>query len=110
MLSAKRHNELVDFMMESDRFQTRKELEDEMIRRFGDISFDDFDKAMADAADRERERAADLDAEAEAMAEYMPLFDGEPKDAKLGEVAIRKAALGDPLALKFLTSLQDDDL
>ena len=110
MLSAKRHNELVDFIMTSDRFESRKELESEMIRLFGDIGFDDLDKAMTDAKDREKERAAELDAEAEALLEFMPLFEGEPEGETLGEIAKRKAAAGDPLAVKFLASIADDDL
>lgn len=110
MLTAKRHNELVDFIMTSDRFQTQKELVVETARLFGDIGFPDLNKAMADAADRHRERKAELDAEADALLEFMPLFEGEPKDSMLGEIAVRKAAAGDPLAIKFLASIADDDL
>jgi hypothetical protein len=110
MLTAKRHNELVDFIMDQDRFETPKELADEMVRRFSDVTFPDLDKAMADAADRLKERQAELDAEAEAMLEFMPLFEGEPEGSLLGEIAIRKAAGGDPLAIKFLASIADDEL
>ncbi|NEI70982.1 hypothetical protein GR212_15485 [Rhizobium lusitanum] len=110
MLSAARHNELVDFILTSDRFENRKELEDALVSQFAEITFDELDRAMSDAADREKERAADLDAEADALMEFMPLFEGEPKGALLGEIAIRKAAAGDPLAIKFLASLREDDL
>ncbi|WPE19939.1 hypothetical protein [Shinella zoogloeoides] len=112
MISAARHNELVDFIMYgSEAFEGRKKLEDALVQRFPEITFEDLDKAMADAADRERELAAELDAEAEALAEFMPLFEGEPEGALMGEVATRKAIAGDPLALKFLMmcSIDDDD-
>lgn len=110
MLTAARHNELVDFIMSSDRFDSQKDLQDEMVRRFGDVTFPDLDKAMEDAAGRLREMQAELDAERETLAEYMPLFEGEPKGALLGEIAVRKAATGDPLAIKFLASIADDEL
>lgn len=108
MLTAARHNELVDFIMyESEEFATPKELENEMVRRFGDATFKDLDKAMADAASRERELAAEFEANAEALAEFLPLFEGEGPDAPMGEVAARKAAAGDPLAIKCLAWINE---
>ena len=39
MLSAKRHNELVDFIMnESDGFETQKDLERALVTRFAEIN------------------------------------------------------------------------
>lgn len=108
MLSAARHNELVAFIMyESEEFATPKELENEMVRRFGDATFKDLDKAMADAASRERELAVEFEASAEALAEFMPLFEGEDPGAIMGEVAARKAAAGDPLAIKCLAWMNE---
>ncbi len=110
MLSAARHNELVRFIMdESDGFSSRKELENALMSRFGDVTFDDLDKALLDAADRERERAREFEADAEVLMEFLPLFEGEPKGALIGEIAIRKAAAGDPLAIKFLSMCGDPD-
>lgn len=110
MLTAARHNELVNFIMyESEEFASPKELEDEMVRRFGDATFKDLDKAMAEAADREKELAARFNADADALAEFMPLFEGEEPGALLGEVAERKAAAGDPLAIKCLAWLNEDE-
>jgi hypothetical protein len=103
MVSAARHNELVDFLMKDDVDMDKGDFEKIIMERFGDFTFAELDKALQDAADRSRENAAVMSAEADELERFMPLFEGEGSGAdRLIDVARRKAAKGNELAIEFL--------
>lgn len=105
MTMAKQHNELVDFIMnECGSFQTQKELEEEILRRFGNMKFAEIEKAYEDAASRLKEVEDEEASFREAMKPFEPLFIGEPGDETFEAIATRKAIAGSPLAIKFLAT------
>lgn len=102
MTSAARHNELVDFILAWDRDLGFAELEKQFVAKFPEVTFADLDKAMIDAADRQREQSAVLNAQADELERFMPVFEGSDKSRLLIDIARKKAATGDALAAEFL--------
>lgn len=103
MASAKRHNELVDFLM-SETDLEGEAYQQYVLENFGDFTFPEIDKAMRDAADRKKEESAELNAQADELERFMPLFndfDGD-RSTPLVDVARKKHAEGNPLAAEFL--------
>lgn len=103
MVSAARHNELVDFILNEDRDLGGDDLLTYVGKHFGEFTFAEIDKAMEDAADREREEALELEAEAAYLEKFRPLAEGvENKDVPIYDIAKIKAAAGDKLAQEFV--------
>lgn len=103
MVSAARHNELVDFILSENEMDDAA-YKQYVIEHFGDFTFPELDKAMQDAADRKREMSAELNHGAEELEKFMPLFedfDGD-RETPLVDIARKKHAEGNPLAAEFL--------
>lgn len=105
MNNAERHNAVVGWVM--DQLQAGQEIDiGEMSSRFPDITSDQIDAIMIDVRDRLAEWIAIERDEVKKLERIKTLMAGEHEDATVGEVAARKARLGDSLAIELLRQFE----